>query len=348
MSLSDERVSLSVFNTIRRIYAKAVAVRNHVVELNRGAGSPGPITVEFKRLYRSGRLASQTQRCYEAMQGANKRTGNMLKKARLTADESATSEPADEPATDDPATNKPPNDASANEKPSTDDLASEPAALTINDPAIIKPNTMEFLEASRDALHREDTDGVMARSALVSPVDETTGRPVDSDPPTITHADRMAILDEYFPISVIDSRPLNGAVAPDELSTSTADTACPNFPLVPLIPCLAPEELNTRPGIVSLEFPSIPDPYQATGGVEMLTANTGLPESVSSCGDSSSCLSSETDGTDIGSLDIVTQTPFVRRLVLDDAAQLLEHVLVVLKSIYNDSRIPGSSVPREI
>ena len=77
----------------------------------------------------------------------------------------------------------------------------------------------------------------------------------------------------------------------------------------------------------------------------MSTPNTGLPESVSSCGDSSSCPSSETDGTDIGLLDVVTHTPFARRLVLDDAAQLLEHVLVALGSVYDDSRIPGSSVP---
>ncbi|KAH8759537.1 hypothetical protein F5882DRAFT_384523 [Hyaloscypha sp. PMI_1271] len=184
---------------------------------------------------------------------------------------------------------------------------------------------MELLETSRDALHREDTDGVMARSALVSPVDETTvDRPVDSDLPTITHADGIAILDEYFPISAIDSRPLNGAVAPDELSTPTADTS---------------------PDIVFSESSSIPNPHQATGGFDLSTPNTGSPQSVSSCGDSPSYPSSETNGTDIGLLDIATHTPFARRLVLDDAAQLLEHILLALESVYDDSRIPGSSVP---
>ena len=110
---------------------------------------------------------------------------------------------------------------------------------------------------------------VMARFALVSPiaVDETTvGGAVETDLPTITHADGMAILDEYFPISAIDSRPLNSAVAPDELSTSTTDTACRNFPLVPSILSLAPEESNTSPDIVSSESSSLPSPHQSTSG----------------------------------------------------------------------------------
>jgi hypothetical protein len=262
------------------------------------------------------------------MQGANKRTGNMLKKARITASESATCGPAtddsanDEP--DEPPTDELPNDVSANEKPTTDESAnhesataesvSESAALEpISDQAIIKPNTMELLETSRDAPYRENTDGIMARSALVSPVDETAvGRPVDSDLPMITHADGIAILDEYFPKSTIESRPLKGAVAPDELSTSTADITCRDFPLVPLTPSLAPEELDTSPDIVSSESPRIPNLHQATGGFEMPTPNASSLQSVSSCGNSSSCISSETDSTDIGLLDIATHTPFAR------------------------------------
>jgi hypothetical protein len=100
-----------------------VAVQNHLIELNGGAGSPCPITVEFKRVRRSSRLASQTQRYYEAMQGAYKRTGNVLKKARLTTDESATSEPTDKPA-DERAT-----DESANDNPPTDEPVSESTAI---------------------------------------------------------------------------------------------------------------------------------------------------------------------------------------------------------------------------
>lgn len=69
------------------------------------------------------------------------------------------------------------------------------------------------------------------------------------------------------------------------------------------------------------------------------------PESVSSCRDSTNCPSSETNGTDIDLPDIVTHTPFARRLVLNDAAQMLEHVLVALENVYDDNRSPSSSVP---
>jgi hypothetical protein len=145
-----------------------------------------------------------------------------------------------------------------------------------------------------------------------SPVDKATvGGPIDSDLPTITHANGMAILDKYFPKSAINSRPVDGAVAPGELSTSIADIGCQNSPFVPSILSLAPEEINTGPDMVSSASP-IPHPHQTTGGFEMSTPNTSLPQSVSSCGNSSSCSSSETDGTDIGLLDIATHTPFTR------------------------------------
>jgi len=216
---------------------------------------------------------------------------------------------------------------------------------SINDLATIKPNTMEPLKTSRDVPHREDTDGVMARSALVSPVDKTTvGGIVESYLPTITHTDGIAILDEYFPQSAIDSRPLNGAVAPDELPTFIADTTCRNSPLVSSIPSLAPGALGGSPDTVSSKAPDILDPHQAISGFEMSTPNTGSPESASSCRDLTSCPSSETDGTDISLPDIATHTPFARRLVLDDAAQLLERVLVALENVHDDSRSPSSFV----
>jgi hypothetical protein len=95
-----------MFNSIRKTYAKVVAVQNQFVELNGGAGSPCPITVDIKRFRRSGRLESRTKQSYESMQGANKRTGNVLKKLKLTADTSATDEPTDEPTTDEPPTDE--------------------------------------------------------------------------------------------------------------------------------------------------------------------------------------------------------------------------------------------------
>ncbi|KAN0101933.1 hypothetical protein V8E51_012443 [Hyaloscypha variabilis] len=317
-------------------------IQNHLFELNGRADSPCPITVEFKRLRRSGRLASRTKRSYESMQGANKRTGTLLKKAKLAADEPAIDESAvDESATDDSTTNEPPND-----KPLNDELVSEAATLEpINDSTVTKPYTMEPLE-NVDVPHREDADEIMARSALISPVHETTvGGTVDCDLPVITHADGMVILDEYFPTSAVDLRTLNGVVAPDELSTSTTDTAYRNFPLIPSIPSFPPKESNSSPDIISSESSSLPNAHQSTSGFKMSTPNARSPGSISSCEDLSSCLSSETDGTDFGSLDIATHTPVTRRLALDDTAQLLEHVLVALESAYDDSRIPGLSVP---
>jgi hypothetical protein len=269
------------------------------------------------------------------MQGSNKR-GNALKKPKLIAGESANDEPTtNESANDVPTTDEPTTDEPTTDKPPTNEPASE-------------PDTMEPQDTSRDVPYREDTSDDMARFALVSPiaVDETTvGGVVETDLPAITYADGMAILDEYFPISAVDSRPLNCAVAPDELSMSTTDTACRNFPLVPSILSFTPEESNTSLDIISSESFTLPSPHQSTSGFEMSTPNTSLPQLLSSCGDSSSCSSSETDGTDFGSLGIATNTPLARRLVLDDTAQLLEHVLAALESAYDDSRIPGLSVP---
>jgi hypothetical protein len=75
----------------------------------------------------------------------------------------------------------------------------------------------------------------------------------------------------------------------------------------------------------------------------MLTLNTSL-QLVSSYKDSISYLSFETNSTDISLLDIAVYTCFARRLVLDNVAQLLKYGLVALKSVYNDSRIPSSSI----
>ena len=158
----------------------------------------------------------------------------MLKKPKLNADESAgepaidnpsTNEPTtNEPTTDEPTTNELTTDESTTDKPPTNEPASELTVFeSIKDPAIIKHNIIEPLKSSRDVPRREDTNRVIARPVLVSPINKTIiGGIVDSNLPTITYADRIAILDEYFPKSAIDSRLLNGAVAPDEFVADTA------------------------------------------------------------------------------------------------------------------------------
>src|SRR5450432_1932570 len=160
---------------------------------------------------------------------------------------------------------------------------------------------MEPLETSREGTRRQGTDEVMARSAVVTPIegDETTiGGALEGDLPTITYADGMTILDECFPKSATDSRTLNSAIALDESLTPIADTGCQDSPLVPSIQSHAPEALiaspSAGPNAVSSEALDILDPDQAMGGFEMSksTYNTESPESVSSCTDLTSKLSS--------------------------------------------------------
>ena len=179
----DERVSLeSMVNPLQNEHAKVISVQNCLVRSNGGTDSPCPINIEFKRLRRSGRQASQTKRSYDNMQGANK-----AKKQKLAADE---------PATDGLA---------------TDELATKPTTLeSTDDPAIIELNIIEPLETSREDTGRQGTDEVMVRSEVATIIedDETTiDRAVEGSLPLITHADRITILDEYFPKSAIDSSP---------------------------------------------------------------------------------------------------------------------------------------------
>jgi hypothetical protein len=128
------------------------------------------------------------------------------------------------------------------------------------------------------------------------------------------------------------------------LPTSIAGTTYRDSPLIPSIPSLVPKALSGSLDTVSSKALGVLDAHQAIGGFKMSTPNTGSPESAPSYRDSSSCPSSETNITDIDLLDVVTCTPFVRRLVLDDIAQLLEHVLVALENIDDNSRGPSSFV----
>ncbi len=74
------------------------------------------------------------------------------------------------------------------------------------------------------------------------------------DLPTITHTDGMVIVDEYFPKSAADSRPLNGVVL-DEVPTSVADTLCQDSPF-PLIQSYSPEALTFHQVLAQMILPS--------------------------------------------------------------------------------------------
>jgi hypothetical protein len=242
------------------------------------------------------------------MQGVNK-----AKKQKLAADEPATDGLAtDELATDEPAT-----------KPTT--------LESTDDPAIIEPNTMEPLETSREDTGRQGTDEVMVRSEVATTMedDETTvGGAVEESLPSITHADGITILDEYFPKSAIDSSPYTPVVWPHAPEALTAPP-------------------SAGPNAVSTEVAGSLDPDQAMGGLEMSksTLSTGSLESLSSCTDLTSHLSFEADIVDIDLPDAVKQSPFARRPILDDSVQWLEDVLVALEHVDDTSRTPDSSVP---
>lgn len=72
---------------------------------------------------------------------------------------------------------------------------------------------------------------------------------------------------------------------------------------------------------------------------------TRLSESVSSYTDLRSSLSSEIDDTDGDLPDMAIHISSARRLVLNNIVQLVEHVLVALEDISDDSRILNLSVP---
>jgi hypothetical protein len=166
---------------------------------------------------------------------------------------------------------------------------------------------MEPLETSREDTGQQGTDEVMVRSevATIMEDDETTiGGAVEGSLPSITHANGITILDEYFPKSAIDSSPYTPVVWPHAPKALTAPP-------------------SAGPNAVSTEVAGSLDPDQAMGGLEMSksTSSTGSLESLSSCTDLTSHLSSEADIVDIDLPDAVKQSPFARRPILDDSAQ---------------------------
>jgi hypothetical protein len=144
------------------------------------------------------------------MQGANKRTGKLPKKLKLAADKSATNESAtNDSATKEPSTNAPSTDEPPIDEPPINESPNKPTTLeSIND-----PDTIKSLKTLREA---------PALASLIKGNEITISRVLESDLPTISHTDGMAILDKYFLKSATNSRPLNSAVL-DEVLTSIAN-----------------------------------------------------------------------------------------------------------------------------
>lgn len=71
---------------------------------------------------------------------------------------------------------------------------------------------------------------------------------------------------------------------------------------------------------------------------------TRLSELVSSYTNLRSSLSSKTNDTNINLLDLALYTSSTRCIVLDNTVRLLEHVLIVLEDVSNNSRILNFSI----
>lgn len=89
--------------SITNVHAKGIMVGNYRVETGQEEQASLPNSVEFKHLRRSARLPSK--RAYENMQMPNTRTGRLVKRPRLAANESfndilPTNGPSKEPVTD--------------------------------------------------------------------------------------------------------------------------------------------------------------------------------------------------------------------------------------------------------
>jgi hypothetical protein len=263
------------------------------------------------------------------MQGANKKTGKSPKKLKLVTDEAAAVDAnANENSDHNIAHERSIINNTSSCEPARDASTTGPASLkTTNHPTAIEPIIMEGQESLDE---REQYDGDMAGSALASPVED--GGVPGSDLSAMTHADGLAILDEYFPKSATGLGPLNGILAPEP----PARVALPGSGVWPAGPDAEPPK---EPAIPHLELAI--DSIETCGSV----SNSGSLGPVSSSINPTRCTSYETNATDIDSLDMIIQPPFTKRTVLDNGPQLLEHILVALGSAYDDRRAPASSVP---
>lgn len=195
---------------------------------------------------------------------------------------------------------------------------------------------MEPQEVLDEGIHRDENDGVMVGSTLTILVDD--GEVRRSDLFAMTHADGLAILDEYFPKSTTGLGPLSGLLA-SEPPTPPPRVALPGSPSVWTTPSAGID-------VEVSEESEMPHPERAIDSVEACSSisHSGSPESVSSYINVTRCPSYDTNATDIDSLDMVIHSPFTKRKVLDDGPQLLEHVFMALDSAFDDRRAPTSCV----
>ena len=271
------------------------------------------------------------------MQGANKKTGKLPKKPRLVADEAddaATEADIDENSDAD-ITQRSLVDKISSCEPVGDGPTTEPATLeSSNYPTATEPNIME---SEAPLGETDEDDGAIEGSTSAGPVDDG-GRIPGSDLSAITHADGLAILDEYFPRSATGLGPLSGLLIAEQ-PTPPDRVALPGSPGVSTAPSAGLDVEVEKELEIACPEPAI-DSVESCGSI----SHSGSPGSVSSI-NPTRCPSYETNATDMDSLDVIVNPPFIKRVVLDDGPQLLEDVLVVLDSVYDDRRAPTASIP---
>jgi hypothetical protein len=150
------RTSKLTFLNLYQYAEEAGAVQNRFAELNGEADTHCPITFAFHRLRRSDRLSGD-KRTYEAMQGANKRTGKLPKRLKLVPDEAGAAEAStNENSDNDTVHKRSVVDKTSSYEPVEDDLTTEPATLeSTSDPTATKPNIMEPQEVLSENTPRE-------------------------------------------------------------------------------------------------------------------------------------------------------------------------------------------------
>jgi hypothetical protein len=133
------------------------------------------------------------------------------KKLKLAANKSATYKSAtNNSATKEPPTNTPSTNKPSINKPFINKSPNKPTTLK----SINNPNTIKSLKTLREA---------PALASLIKGNETTISRVLESNLPTISYTNRMAILDKYFLKSTTNLRPLNSVVL-DKVPTSIVDT----------------------------------------------------------------------------------------------------------------------------
>ncbi|KAM3064611.1 hypothetical protein ACMFMF_011901, partial [Clarireedia jacksonii] len=275
----------------------------------------------------------------------NTGTSRLAKKPKLADDNVCTDAlptngASKEPATDE-YTSETVVETSANPSATSKSTTSEPAT---NRPYINNTNTVEAPKPSDAA------DLPMSATHIQIEGGEIMSLSPDGDMFPITHGDGLNILDKYFGQSAIGLGPAKDTEGLEKWPICTAESIYHDKALEPpVVWSNTPVALTAprHPPTASSETSDIIDLNLTITSAAMSesSCSTGSSESGSMSSSLTSYPSSETHhvNSDLAIAD--RQIPSVKRPILDESAQWLEHVLIELKKVDDVSRKPNSSVP---